>query len=150
MYGAGFNQDYVGGQSAGAGRYWYAATPVEFSMAPDAQALVDYRYGAASRCRDVKGVLTDPQAFVDDAKWGAEPVTPTEASRYSWLQAPELARRQRFAGCESSFRRKVLEGITNPAVGRSYAWVEDLFERVRDRGDGCVHPSPWPGSAPSG
>ena len=179
VYGAGFNQDFIGGQAAGAGRYWYAATPVEFSMAQDVQALVDYHYGAASRCRDVKGVLTDPQAFVDDAKWGAEPVTPAEASRYSWLrapgarvpvsdrdttaptptpdrspasgqQAPELARRHRFAGCESAFRQKVLEGITNPAVGRSYAWVEDLFQRVRDQGEGCAQPPPWPGSAPSG
>lgn len=148
-------------------------------MAHDVQALMDYRYSAASRCRNVKGVLTDPRRLWTTRSGGAEPVTPVEASRYSWLrapgarapvsdrdttaptpthdrspasgqQAPELARCQRFAGCESSFRQKVLEGITNPAVGRSYAWVEDLFERVRDRGDGCVHPSPWPGSAPSG
>lgn len=179
VYGAGFNQDFMGGQAAGVGRYWYAVTPAEFSMAQDVQALVDHHYGAASRCRDVKGALTDPQVFVDDTHWGAEPVTSAEASRYSWLrapggrlpvldrdttvptptqdrspasgqQAPELARRHRFAGCENAFRQQVRKSITNPAVGRSFAWVDDLFEKVRDQGEGCAQPTPWPGSAPSG
>lgn len=74
---------------AGLTGYWGGRKlriPSPFGMSPNVQLLVDQHYGPTTRCRDVKGVLTDPQVFVDDAKWGVDDITPGEAGRYSWLE----------------------------------------------------------------
>lgn len=93
LYSSGFNQEFRGVyRSPTEGRYWYANVPDAFQMAGDVGALVDHNYGAASRCQDARGVLTEAQEYRDDSSWGVDPITREEESRYGWLERPSIAR----------------------------------------------------------
>lgn len=148
-------------------------------MSANVQLLVDQHYGATTRCRDVKGKVTDPQVFVDDAKWDADDITPAEAARYSWLQAPAggrtpLGAHEDGTGPGPTQDRSYADGVQARELLRRkrFAVCEDSFRRelFRDvmsqpdggssawafqwfhkvqQGDGCPQPTGYPDSAPA-
>ena len=87
-YGSGFNQEFLGlhnwrNRSRASRQYWHATVPDAFRMAADVGVLVDHNYGAASRCQDAKGVVTEPHEFSDNASWGADP---GDTRPYGWIR----------------------------------------------------------------
>ena len=165
----------------GANQYWggpKTRVPTSFGISANVQMLVDQHYGLTTRCRDVKGKLTDSQVFVDDAKWGVDDITPGEAGRYSWLEAvaggrTPLGAQEDVTGPGSTQYRSYADGVQARELLRRkrFAVCEDSFRRelfkdVRNqptggnfvwvsrlfekvwRGDGCPQPTGYPDTTP--
>ena len=55
--------------------------------AGDAHLFADLQYGSASRCADIRGVISDPLIVSDNDVWGADLIAYRNNSPYSWLRA---------------------------------------------------------------
>ena len=180
-YGAGFNVHQpgriyggdLGDYQPGQLRYWdvkipqvwgpvglptddLAELPVRRS-AGDAHLFADIQYGSASRCSDIRGVVSDAKVVDDDETYGADlfPYDDDNISAYSWLKGgpsvgarkPVLARAtppptpasvgdvlaytDLAAACEGRLREAVAEAVAQaPDTDLDFDGVKAIFDGV--------------------
>ena len=126
--------------------------------AGDTHLFADEQYGSASRCEDIRGVVTDRLAVDDDGQWGASLFAyDAVASTYSWLsgvrsrlntrvpfsQRPAVtpaptrsdpfdryAYDDRAQRCEAEFR-EVLAALPFGSSDMAFSVLQPFFDQVR-------------------